>query len=425
MSKPVTNVEIEDVLSSIRRLVSTSDRVERGEVEPSDEVSDKLLLTPSLRVDDDAEAVTADTDKSVDDQDVAETEGEAFDTPETAGETTETDSETVSDEALLEKIAESAAVDRADEAMDSPAMDTDDAGPAEEQESAEGLDEILAETAENSIEIDEILPGGQDDAAEGGDAPEFLILDDRETEAEPGADGGDEAANNLQLRAAEFEEIIASTDDAWDPDGTTEDENAASPVGPVPWQDDGGQADTADAPGDEIDGMFEFAKSDLADETDDADDGSVEGSGEAEEIARSQADEAAGDDPQADVEAKDNDLARVMADVARECAEEDGSDAETEAEEALADDDPAPFVFRSQSTARHLDDDVLNPDDQAEDATTVAVEEAMLDEEALRDMVSDIVRQELQGALGERITRNVRKLVRREIHRALASQELE
>lgn len=43
----------------------------------------------------------------------------------------------------------------------------------------------------------------------------------------------------------------------------------------------------------------------------------------------------------------------------------------------------------------------------------------LIDEQALRDLVADIVRQELQGALGERITRNVRKLVRREIHRAL------
>jgi len=48
-----------------------------------------------------------------------------------------------------------------------------------------------------------------------------------------------------------------------------------------------------------------------------------------------------------------------------------------------------------------------------------------IDEELLRDMVSEIVRQELQGALGERITRNVRKLVRREIQRALAAHEIE
>lgn len=55
----------------------------------------------------------------------------------------------------------------------------------------------------------------------------------------------------------------------------------------------------------------------------------------------------------------------------------------------------------------------------------LSFEDAILDEEALRDLVTDIVRQELQGALGERITRNVRKLVRREIHRALTSQDFD
>lgn len=52
-------------------------------------------------------------------------------------------------------------------------------------------------------------------------------------------------------------------------------------------------------------------------------------------------------------------------------------------------------------------------------------DDAVMDEEALRELVAEIVRQELRGALGERITRNVRKLVRREIQRALATQALE
>ena len=52
-------------------------------------------------------------------------------------------------------------------------------------------------------------------------------------------------------------------------------------------------------------------------------------------------------------------------------------------------------------------------------------EATIVDESMLREMVADIVRQELQGALGERITRNVRKLVRREINRALAAHELD
>ena len=52
-------------------------------------------------------------------------------------------------------------------------------------------------------------------------------------------------------------------------------------------------------------------------------------------------------------------------------------------------------------------------------------DDAVMDEEALRELVAEIVRQELRGALGERTTRNVRKLVRREIQRALATQALE
>jgi len=51
--------------------------------------------------------------------------------------------------------------------------------------------------------------------------------------------------------------------------------------------------------------------------------------------------------------------------------------------------------------------------------------DSVIDEDALRDMISDIVRQELQGVLGERITRNVRKLVRREINLVLAAQDFD
>lgn len=43
----------------------------------------------------------------------------------------------------------------------------------------------------------------------------------------------------------------------------------------------------------------------------------------------------------------------------------------------------------------------------------------VVDEELLRRIVAQVLQEELQGALGERITRNVRKLVRREINRAL------
>ncbi|SLN57522.1 hypothetical protein PSA7680_03013 [Pseudoruegeria aquimaris] len=68
------------------------------------------------------------------------------------------------------------------------------------------------------------------------------------------------------------------------------------------------------------------------------------------------------------------------------------------------------------------------PEPQPEPVVAPFAEEedaVLLDEEALRQMVRDLVREELQGVLGERITRNVRKLVRTEIHRIIASQDFD
>lgn len=50
---------------------------------------------------------------------------------------------------------------------------------------------------------------------------------------------------------------------------------------------------------------------------------------------------------------------------------------------------------------------------------------AVLDEAALHEIVRQTLRAELQGELGERITRNVRKLVRAEINRALMARDLD
>ena len=79
-------------------------------------------------------------------------------------------------------------------------------------------------------------------------------------------------------------------------------------------------------------------------------------------------------------------------------------------------------------------DEIAEPTGQSTDVVVEAAPDAVpdtteaeetLDEAALRQLVSDIVREELQGVLGERITRNVRKLVRREIQRALSLHDLE
>jgi hypothetical protein len=46
----------------------------------------------------------------------------------------------------------------------------------------------------------------------------------------------------------------------------------------------------------------------------------------------------------------------------------------------------------------------------------------ILDEESLRELINSIVREELQGELGDRIGRNLRKLIRREIAAILEEQ---
>lgn len=71
---------------------------------------------------------------------------------------------------------------------------------------------------------------------------------------------------------------------------------------------------------------------------------------------------------------------------------------------------------------RESDDDGMPiPDDLDETLAAYIAGGSSLDRAEIRQLVVEVVRQELQGELGERITRNVRKLVRREIHRATNS----
>ena len=58
----------------------------------------------------------------------------------------------------------------------------------------------------------------------------------------------------------------------------------------------------------------------------------------------------------------------------------------------------------------------------AQEADLILAEQ---DEVALRALVARVVREELQGDLGQRITSNLRKLVRREIRMILAAEKLD
>ncbi len=98
---------------------------------------------------------------------------------------------------------------------------------------------------------------------------------------------------------------------------------------------------------------------------------------------------------------------------------------------------PRPHRWSEQVERRTLpmtDEDDTDYGDDLADAKSSGGDEMLeqylhdgrlIDEAALRRVVQEVLREELQGPLGERITRNVRKLVRREIHNILTTQEFE
>jgi hypothetical protein len=364
MSDPVTNVQIEDVLSSIRRLVSADDRGEKEketeQKKSSEQAPEALVLTPSLRVSSDQKSASdgeAEQGTSAEESPLAAHGTE----PETAFDDAEQEQEP-----QLEKTAEAddgtARPDDWSDEEDSidDDMRNDDGAEISSQDhsAAEALiqhdDETEDDDAPKGVFVHQALEDDHkaadlwsDDEARDEDNAENRPSEDRAADGEDDdrEDDTDHKAENLSARVAGFEEAVAARDDGWEPDGDSDDENAAQPMNALPWQDDTAEDDEVE---------------------------------EAEVVSPTE-----GLDP---FEPGEDDFSPEMV------------------EEAVA----------SAATNAFLDQD-----------DPLGDEAAILDEEALRDLVTDIVREELQGALGERITRNVRKLVRREIHRALATQELE
>jgi hypothetical protein len=300
MSDPVKNVDIEDVLSSIRRLVSNGPDA----TAPKDGAnSDKLVLTPSLRVDEAhaPDASAADEIARLDEQ------------------TSQPEPEPQASQDMAEPEASPDLAENPGEVQQSfePGAET------QKPDAAAPLDATARGTGQDEIEE----PDPTD-----ADAPE---TDDEDIDRFLG-----EVTSALGAQAAEFEEEVAQREDQWEPDGVSDDAYAGGPVASVEWQD----------------ASDEDAEDDIA--------------------------------PSSDPDMEPADEAASYA-YARSW--------ETEEDAAKRDAPGTVFDF----------------------------DDAVIDEDTLRDMVAEIVRQELQGTLGERITRNVRKLVRREIHRALTSQDFE
>ncbi len=111
-------------------------------------------------------------------------------------------------------------------------------------------------------------------------------------------------------------------------------------------------------------------------------------------------------------------------------------DADAEADEETIEDIATDESFEealAEAVAASLPDAVVDEIEQREEViSTERVKDlhgepdvAQIDAASLHPLVASLIREEMQGELGERITRNVRKLVRQEIQRALTVRELE
>lgn len=329
MSNPVTNAEVEDVLSSIRRLVSEDKRP--IQIQNAVPANDRLVLTPALRV----------AEESDDESDLDALEFEEDDLDDLAVEAEQDSAEQLSEQ---------------DEEMDldDPAHDYE----ADPYNFADDDDE----DGEGDLELDfSALKIEDEDNDRPIDAPAAAKTDT--------SDAGSGKAAALSAKIEALETAIGKISDTWEPDEPGSDEYSGTEEPAMAWEDD----DDHEEMGALLD--VEDKEEDECDDHDHDDDDEVD----------------------AYHDADDSQAAPMPA-------------------TPQAEPEPQPGLMAAQPS---------QDDTHEEDRFAYGNDDQLIDEEALRDLVSDIVRAELQGALGERITRNVRKLVRREIHRALTAQELE
>ncbi|MEC7965360.1 MAG: hypothetical protein VX201_18965 [Pseudomonadota bacterium] len=348
MSDPVTNVEIEDVLASIRRLVSDEHGDESRRDAAVEAKADKLVLTPALRV-----ATTEDAPQRFPEEEPPRT---SFGRKQPG-------------EAKPVETATDDAPEQAVEAEPTP-LPTMQLGAEYAVSDPDEPQEDLAEAAE---------------VAEGDEpvAPEVRLED----------------------RFADLEAAVSVSDDQWEPDGNDEDAFGAAPLS-MEWLDHTPQESVGGTEAEEAP-FWE----------------GVETLETSAEITALHHDVVEADEVEEVVDEVEEELD----------AADEGLEAAEHVDEAAALDEPAVAVETPVEESYDAVDpyatqvyDSVEEDAPAafEDLAGLGLQDGILDEEMLRELVADIVRQELQGSLGERITRNVRKLVRREIQRALTARDL-
>ncbi len=364
MSDRMTNVEIESVLSSIRRLVSDDARpgLRTGAAAAIAPPANKLVLTPDFRILPDSAPTK----------------------PEPARAATP-----------LPGPAKPAA--------DMPVAAKPVAGRPVADRPAPANDAPRPVAAELSAETGRVPHA----------TPEFA------TRRKPEADW-DDAAAVLKGRIAVLEAAVAERAEDWDPDGSEDDPMSfLTSRGATPGAAGLEMAAAAEADRDVISEVLEpivAAKVEAA---------------VADALAQHPVDVIAEAEAELPAAAPAEANAPLLGEGKPASVHEEGAATAPGIVDTTWQQDPA--ALREQDPLDWQDDHLTSSprpvhlDPEAEGASVFAEsgEEAILDEETLRELVRDIIRQELQGTLGERITRNVRKLVRAEISRALASRDFD
>ncbi len=405
MSDPVSNAEIEDVLSSIRRLVA-GDRDETPHREDASEDTppaprpaepDALVLTPSLRVEEASEGA---------DDGVAEHEARSWD------EDARLEVDETSEEADLEEVSSE---------VEAP---SDISTPFHGDTDLSETEAVFSQTKDELAELD--------DAA----SPEFVEAElELPSFVRPHLDDVDDVAEEEAL--SDLDEIAADDDvvpedlalEELDEEGAVVDEMAALEA--TPFEEDAHAIPPRNAP--RAGFMFGSIRDDVLETEDkslslDEDLGKVSLEAEQEPLVTQEAFEPIVEVDEETVPSSDS-LDEREDEVVDEAAYSELVEEPSEAEPLSAPVDdirPADEILAEAVAAATSDSEVAEAVDAPDEPKNLFSETGLMPDEAdLRELVAELLQQELQGPLGERITRNVRKLVRREIHRALAARDFD
>lgn len=357
MSDAVTNAEIEDVLTSIRRLVSENHQVARRE--PEGEASDgPLVLTPALRVLDGELAQRRTPREEARLEFLHDGEPEAAQEPpiRLAGEPAE--------EIAPEVVAETSGIAGEPDPQAGSDEAEGEAVASEDPSEPHGVPEAEV-GAGAGAEAEVEAPARVDTEHETGAQAEV------EAQAGQGAQDGEagDTRTPLELRIAELEAVVSASHDEWEPDGSEIAEEVSEVFVLHPERHP-----AQSAPG----------------------------------AARHEA---------SDDEAQGIEEAELVEEWREEEAEIEPAQAAREATSG-ADGAPETDGQRGRAPMQGQPGEVLDTLRDEEDF-------AYLDEEALRDLVLRLIREELQGQMGERITYHVRRMVRREVQKALMIRDME